>query len=72
MKMKPNVQGDVWLASKIGYKFVAILTIEIIRMFFNFDGFPNKVRGVIRGEGKNFGLVKTNEVFGFGGVFGDS
>jgi hypothetical protein len=53
-------------------KLVVILAIEIIRMFFNFDSFPNEARGVIRGRGENFGLVKTNKVFVIEGVFGDS
>jgi hypothetical protein len=53
-------------------KFVAILAIEIIMMFFNFDGFSNKVGGVMKDRGEKFGLVKENEVFGIEGVFCDS
>jgi hypothetical protein len=30
-------------------KFVAIFTIKIIRMFFNFKSFLNEARGVVRG-----------------------
>jgi hypothetical protein len=30
-------------------KFVAIFAIEVIRMFFNFKGFTNEMRGVMRG-----------------------
>jgi hypothetical protein len=32
-------------------KFVAIFSVKIIRMFFNFKSFPNKARGVVRGRG---------------------
>jgi hypothetical protein len=29
-------------------KFVAMFAIEVIRMFFNFESFPNEMRGVMR------------------------
>jgi hypothetical protein len=32
-------------------KFVAIFAVKVVRMFFDFEGFSNETRGVMRGWG---------------------
>jgi hypothetical protein len=53
-------------------KFIAIISIKIIRMFFNLERFSNDMRGVIRCRGKDSGLVKENKVFRIVGAFGNN
>jgi hypothetical protein len=56
-------------------KFVVIFLIKNIRNFFNFQCFPNDMRGVIgstRVHNQNFSLVKENEIIRFLGILDDN
>ena len=53
-------------------ELIAILAIEIVRVFFYFKSFSDEARRVMRGRSENLGLVKTNEVFGVVGMFNNS
>jgi len=52
-------------------KFVAIFTIEIVWLFFDFGQFRNDTRWVEVGRGKNIGFSKVDEVLRVVRVFCD-
>ena len=49
-------------------QLVSNVTVKVVRILFYLKGFAYKLRRVMSSGGKNFSLVKTNEMVGFEGV----